>query len=106
MSKTVSTRLNEKEKAKLDQISKENHIDRSTLIRKFIIEQMKIHDMEKFGNLYQKGVVSLQEAAYQAGVTLYEMMEYVQKENIRPPKQSYQEIQDEINESMQILKDL
>ena len=40
MSKTVSTRLNEDEKEKLDQISNEEHIDRSTLIRKFIIEHI------------------------------------------------------------------
>jgi predicted HTH domain antitoxin len=99
MSKTVSTRLNEDEKEKLDQISNEEHIDRSTLIRKFIIEQLKLYEMKKKGELYRKGLVSLQEAAYTAGVSLYEMMDYVRKEEIHPPRQSYQEIQEEIDEA-------
>jgi predicted HTH domain antitoxin len=48
---------------------------------------------------YQKGVVSLQEAATQANISLYEMMEYVKRENIRPPDQEKEDIIAEIEES-------
>ena len=54
--------------------------------------------------LYQKGIVSLQEAASQANVSLYEIMEYVQRENIRPPDQSKEEIIAEIEESKKYFK--
>lgn len=35
-------------------------------------------------NHYRKGTVSLQEAAYQAKVTIYQMMEYLEAEKINP----------------------
>ncbi len=54
--------------------------------------------------LYQKGVVSLQEAASQANVSLYEIMEYVQKENIHPPDQAKEEIIAEIEDSKTYFK--
>ena len=48
---------------------------------------------------YRKGIVSLQEAASQANISLYEIMEYVQKENIHPPDQSKKEILVEIEKT-------
>ena len=54
--------------------------------------------------LYQKGIVSLQEAASQANVSLYEIMEYVQKENIHPPDQAREEIITEIEDSKKHFK--
>ncbi len=91
------------EKTKLDSIAQEEHLDRSSLIRKFILEQMKLHEMKKWGQSYQKGTVSLQEAASLANLSLYEMMEYVQKENIRLPKQSKSEIEVEIDKSLRLM---
>ena len=49
--------------------------------------------------LYQKGIVSLQEAASQAKVSLYEIMEYIKRENIHPPDQLKEEIIAEIEDS-------
>ncbi|KKL96216.1 hypothetical protein LCGC14_1846680 [marine sediment metagenome] len=49
--------------------------------------------------LYQKGIVSLQEAATQAKLSLYEIMEYVQKEDIHPPDQTKEEVLIEIEKS-------
>ena len=103
MSNTVSTRLESDEKTKLDSIAQEEHLDRSTLIRKFVLEQIKLYEMNKWGQAYQKGTVSLQEASSLANVSLYEMMEYVQKENMRPPRQSKSEIEAEIDESLRLL---
>ncbi|MHA1518967.1 MAG: hypothetical protein ACTSRK_02175 [Promethearchaeota archaeon] len=100
MSKTVSTRLNEKELNKLDEISSKENLDRSTLIRKFVIEQIKNYEMKKMGEFYRKGIVSLQEAAFTANVTLYEMMDYIRREEIHPPDQSPKEIQIEIEDAI------
>ena len=62
--------------------------------------------MQKLAKHYQQGVVSLQEVATQAKVSLYEMMEYIQKENIHPPPQSEREIQQEIAEGRELMKKL
>ena len=99
MSKTISTRIDEKDAEKLEKIAERESIDRSALVRKFILQKLKEYDIKEMTELYQKGVVSLQEAASQANVSLYEIMEYVQKENIRPPDQSKDEILAEIEES-------
>ncbi|MBD3255781.1 MAG: ribbon-helix-helix protein, CopG family [Candidatus Lokiarchaeota archaeon] len=99
ISKTISTRIDDKDAEKLDKIAERENIDRSALVRKFILQKLKEYDIKEMTELYQKGVVSLQEAASQANVSLYDIMEYVQKENIRPPDQTKEEIIAEIEES-------
>ena len=98
MSKTISTRLEDNEVEKLDKITRMEKIDRSSLIRKFLLEQIKIYEMKRVSEYYRKGLMSLQEAATEAEVSLYEMMDYLQKERIRPPIQSKEEIQEDIDE--------
>lgn len=104
MRKYISTRIDEKDAEKLEKIADKENINCSALIRKFILQKLKEYDIKEMSELYQKGIVSLQEAAYQANVSLYEIMEYVQRENIRPPDQSKDEILDEIEGSKEYLK--
>ncbi|MBN2154220.1 MAG: hypothetical protein JW839_22385 [Candidatus Lokiarchaeota archaeon] len=101
MSRTVSTRLDEDEIKKLNEISKEEHVDRSGLIRKFLLDQMKQHEMKKAAEYYRKGIMSLQEAATSAEVSLYDMIDLVEKERIRPPVQARDEIISEIHEAIE-----
>jgi predicted HTH domain antitoxin len=100
VSKTVSTRLDENEIQKLNEIANEEHLDRSALIRKFLLDQVKLHEMARSAEHYRKGVASLQEAATMAGVSLYDMMDFVEKEKIRPPVQSTEEIDVEIQDAI------
>lgn len=104
MGKTVSTRLDENDVKKLDKIADKEKVDRASLIRKFVLQKLEEYEVQKMARLYQKGVVSLQEAATQAKVSLYEMMEYVNKENIHPPEQTDEEILTEIEESKKYFK--
>ncbi len=99
MSKTISTRIDEEDVEKLEKIAAKENIDRSALIRKFILQKVKEYEIAEMIRLYQKGIVSLQEAASQVNVSLYEIMEHVQKENIHPPDQTKEEIIAEIEES-------
>lgn len=92
MSKTISTRLDDEDAEKLEKIAKKENIDRSALVRKFILQKIKEYDVKQMVELYQKGIVSLQEAASQAKVSLYEIMEYIKRENIHPPDQLKEEI--------------
>ena len=104
MSKTISTRIDDETAEKLEKIAKKENIDRSALVRKFILQKLKEYEIKQMTELYQKGIVSLQEAASQANVSLYEIMEYVQKENIRPPDQAKEEIIAEIEDSKKYFK--
>lgn len=104
MSKTISTRIDDEDVKKIEEIAKKENIDRSALIRKFILQKLKEYDIKQMTDLYRKGVVSLQEAATQAKVSLYEIMEYVQRENIYPPDQSKEEVIAEIEESKKYFK--
>jgi predicted HTH domain antitoxin len=99
MSKTISTRLDDEDAEKLEKIAKKENIDRSALVRKFILQKIKEYDVKQMVELYQKGIVSLQEAASQAKVSLYEIMEYIKRENIHPPDQLKEEIIAEIEDS-------
>ncbi len=99
MSKTISTRLDDEDAEKLEKIAKKENIDRSALVRKFILQKLKEYDIKQMVELYQKGIVSMQEAASQADVSLYEIMEYIKRENIHPPDQSKEEIIAEIEDS-------
>jgi len=104
MSKTISTRLDDEDAEKLEKIAEKENIDRSALVRKFILQKLKEYEIKQMTELYQKGIVSLQEAASQANVSLYEIMEYVQKENIHPPDQTKEEIIAEIEDSKKYFK--
>ena len=103
MSKTISTRLSEKDANELENIASKEKRDRSALVRKFLLHQLEEYKMCENTKLYRKGVVSMQEAATNAEVSLYQMMEYVQRENIRPPTQTKAEFTQELSRSMKWL---
>lgn len=102
MSKTISARLEEGEIDELNEIADDEKVDRSTLIRKFLLQQIKEYKMKKVADFYRKGLMSLQEAATKAKVTLYEMMDYFQKEKVYPPAQSTDEIQQDLSNAKKI----
>ena len=106
MTKTISTRLSEEEIKELDEITEIEKIDRSALIRKLLLQQLKQYRMKKMAEYYRKGVTSLQEASTAAKVSLYEMMDYVEKEKIRPPPQKEEEILEELKQSNRLMEDL
>ncbi len=104
MSKTVSTRLENDEIERLNEIVAEEKIDRSALIRKFVLQKMEEYKMRKEAEYYRKGLKSLQEVATAAGVSLYDMMDFVQKEQIRPPNLSEKDLEDEFARGEELFK--
>jgi predicted HTH domain antitoxin len=73
----IGIRLPQDVLKRIEQLSKEENEDRSTVIRKLVIigyaDIMKQRAMEK----YKKGVLSFSEAAKQAGLTLWEMERFL-----------------------------
>ena len=106
MSKTIITKIDDEDAKKLEKIAEKENMDSSALVRKFILQKLKEYELKQMTEFYRKGIVSLQEAASQANVSLYEVMEYVQKENIHPPDQSREEILDEIEDSKKLFENL
>lgn len=99
MTKAVSTRLPRRDVEQLDQLAKEEHLDRATLIRKMLIESIETEKIEKAVEKYRKGEISVGEAAQKADTTLWEIIDYLEKENITPPGRKTVEIEKEIEEA-------
>jgi predicted HTH domain antitoxin len=67
---------------------------------------MREYEMKKVAEFHRKGLMSLREAATHAKVSLYDMMDYVQKEKIFPPAQSEEEIKQDLKDSQLIFNKL
>jgi len=65
---------------------------------------MKEYRMEKAGKRYRKGLVSLAEAATLAEVSIYEMMEYIEREKIQAPSLSEDEMEEELKDSKKLFE--
>ena len=106
MSDVISTRLKKEEIEELNKISSNEHIDRSALMRKFLLQQIKEYRLKKVSEKYRKGIVSMAEAATIAKVTIYEMMDYCRREEIRPVEPSQSELAEESTEAREIFQKL
>ncbi len=104
MTEIISTRLKKEEIDELNRISEREHIDRSALVRKFLIRQVQEYKMRDMAERYRKGLVSLAEAATAAGVSIYEMMDYLDREKITPPQTTAAEFNDTLADAREIMK--
>jgi len=106
MTDVVSTRLDEKEIEELNEISKRERIDRSSLIRKFLLVQIQEYRLRESGEKYRKGLVSMAEAATLAKVSIYKMMEYVERERIQAPSLTDPEMEEDLKRSKKLFKEI
>jgi len=106
MTDVVSTRLDEKEIEELNQICAKERIDRSSLIRKFLLNQIIEYRMKEAGDKYRKGLVSLAEASTLAKVSIYEMMDYIQREKIQAPSLTEEEMEEELKKTKKLFKNI
>ena len=106
MTDVVSTRLDEKEIEELNQISEKERMDRSSLIRKFLLAQIEEYRLKEVGEKYRKGLVSLAEAATLAKVSIYKMMEYIEREKIQAPSLSDSEMEEDLKRSKNLFEEI
>lgn len=106
MTGVVSTRLDEKEIKELNEISKREHIDRSSLIRKFLLAQIQEYRLRESGEKYRKGLVSMAEAATLAKVSIYKIMEYVEREKIQAPSLTDPEMEEDLKQSKKLFEEI
>ena len=79
---TTSVRLPKDMVEEIEKLSKEEGIDKGTLIRKFIAESLREYKIKKALELYREGRISLWKAAEIAGITYREALEELKKRNI------------------------
>ncbi|MBI4455895.1 MAG: UPF0175 family protein [Acidobacteria bacterium] len=78
----VGTRLPEELVRELEVIENAEQSDRSTTVRKLLYKAIKDWKLEYYARLYGDGKLTLARAARNAGVSLWEMMDYVRSRKI------------------------
>jgi predicted HTH domain antitoxin len=82
---TFTTRIEEDLAKVIDQISKEEGMDRSTVIRRFLIKAVKERLIERSLEDYEQGKITLWQAADKCGISLWEMTMEAKKREIHVP---------------------
>ena len=78
----ISARFQKEEATMLEQIAKEEKTDKTTALRKVFALGAKQYRLEKAIKEYQAGKAGTAKAAEIAGISLWEMMEELNKRNI------------------------
>jgi predicted HTH domain antitoxin len=82
---TITTRLASKAVREIDEIAQKEDVDRSTIVRKFVMKSIKEWIIEKSLEDYQVGRITLWQAAKKSDITLWEMIDEVRKRSIHVP---------------------
>ncbi|WP_456328372.1 UPF0175 family protein [Archaeoglobus sp.] len=96
---TTSVRLPKEVVEEIEKLSKEEGIDKGTLIRKLIEESLREYKIKKALELYREGRVSLWKAAEIAGITYREALEELRKRNI-PFRYGLEDLEIDIGRAM------
>ncbi len=81
---TKSIRFAAEESEVLKRISKTQHLSETALMRKFVLEGIARHRLEEAIRAYSQGEVDLSAAAYHAGISVYQMLNELQRRGITP----------------------
>lgn len=95
MTKTISTRMPEEMVRELERIAEEEHLDRAALIRKMLLADIEEYRIRRAAEAYRRGEKSVEAAARDAGVATWTMIDHLIKENIQPPPQPREELEEE-----------
>jgi len=83
MSEAIGIRLDQDFLEKIERLSKEETLDRSSTIRKLILEGYQTFIKRKSAKDYIKGKITISEAAHLAEITVWEMEQYLVEEGYR-----------------------
>ena len=82
---TVTTRVEEELARIIDSIAKGEGTDRSTVIRRFLLRAAKDWLIEKSLEDYEKGKLTLWQAAKKCDLSIWEMINEVKKREVHVP---------------------
>ncbi|MBM3934437.1 MAG: hypothetical protein FJ319_09075 [SAR202 cluster bacterium] len=78
----VASRVSSEILEGLRKVEEVEQVDRSTAIRKILYAGLKEWKLEHAAKLYRENVVTMSRAAFEAGVTIWEMMDYLHAKKI------------------------
>ena len=82
MPKTVTTRLDDKYVDKIDEMAARKGIDRSALLRLFLVNSLEEQTIRDALEEYKSGAITLWEAAQHCNLSLWEMIKEIEKAHI------------------------
>ena len=82
---TYTTRIEEDLAKAIDEAAKEEGMDRSTVIRRFLMKAVKEWLIERSLEDYEQGKVTLWQAAEKCGVSLWEIIIEARKKEVHVP---------------------
>ncbi|MBD3353150.1 MAG: ribbon-helix-helix protein, CopG family [Candidatus Lokiarchaeota archaeon] len=85
MPTTLTTSVEDKLAKLIDKIAQEEGMDRSTVIRRFLINSTTEWLIEKYLKKYEEGKITLWQAAEKCELSLWEMIAEVKKRRIKVP---------------------
>jgi predicted HTH domain antitoxin len=99
MTEIVSTRVPDDMAKDLEEIEKEEKIDRATVVRKLLAKAIAGWKLEKALTLYCGGKITLWKAAKIAGLSLWEMMEIVKERKV-PFRYTYEDFREDFETAL------
>ena len=82
---TFTTRIEEDLAKAIDEVSKEEGIDRSTVIRRLLMKAVKEYLIDKSLEEYEQGKITLWQAATKCDMSVWEMVIEAKKREIHVP---------------------
>jgi len=82
---TITTRVEEKLAKLIDQIAKKEGMDRSTVLRRFLLKATKEWLIEESLKDYENAKITLWQAAKRCNLSLWEMIKEVKERSIHIP---------------------
>ena len=79
MPTTITTRVDDTIVNDIDEVASEEALDRSAVIRRFLIHSLHEWKIRRSWGEYEKGTITLWKAAHNCGISLWEIMEEVHK---------------------------
>ena len=73
---SISTRLEEEKIKKIEQVARRMHLEKSALVRKFILDGLQMALLEYNLHAVQAGDMSLEQAAEDSEMSIYEVLEF------------------------------
>ncbi|MCD6554848.1 MAG: UPF0175 family protein [Anaerolineae bacterium] len=87
----------------LEQIAEQESLRKTDIIRKYLVEGLRKWELEQAIQRYQQGQVSLERAAVDAGLTLYEMMDELRRRGIALDRTTPAEAREDIRSLLEAL---
>lgn len=82
---TITTRIDDSLAKLIDKIAKKEGMDRSTILRRFLMKSVKEWVIDKSLKDYEEGKITLWQAAKRCDLSLWEIIDEVKKRSIHIP---------------------